>query len=64
MYKQAYTDRVIGVNMSDLAAASHVQYGTKPFKAILFSLFLAGNAIVPAVAAEFIKVVMEFLNFG
>ena len=44
MYKQAYTDRVIGVNMSDLAAASHVQYGTKPFKAILFSLFLAGFA--------------------
>src|SRR5574344_2643253 len=30
--------------MSDLAAASHVQYGTKPFKAILFSLFLAGFA--------------------
>ncbi len=30
--------------MSDLAVASHVQYGTKPFKAILFSLFLAGFA--------------------
>lgn len=30
--------------MSDLSAASHIQYGTKPFKAILFSLFLAGFA--------------------
>ena len=44
MYKQAYTETNLGVNMSDLSAASHIQYGSKPFKAILFSLFLAGFA--------------------
>ena len=44
MYKQAYTETNLEVNMSDLSAASHIQYGSKPFKAILFSLFLAGFA--------------------